>query len=463
MSFENKQQDLQELKKGLQDIQNIKNNKEKALLVFIKFKNFRSKEESYHNVLIKKDDFEDNIEELTNLTKSAGAEVAHIIKHNQDKPNPKYYISIGKLEEIQQIISDKDINIVIFDDELSPSQQGNLEEKLNIKVIDRTALILDIFAQRAQSREGKLQVELAQLNYLLPRLKGKGLILSRLGGGIGTRGPGETKLEVDRRKIRERINLLEKRLSQISIQRETQRKLREETGVFKIAIAGYTNSGKSTLLNSLTNANVLEKDMLFSTLDSTTRKLDLEIGIDVSISDTVGFIEKLPHQLIAAFKSTLEEVVKADLILMVVDLSNSNFENHIISVKKVLSEIGAKDKNTLIVFNKIDKVDNDLLIKSTKLVYKDCVFISAKNKVGFDKLIEKIKEIILLNNVKFLITIPYGESGFESKIYNTCNIIEKKYLDSDINLIVSCDYKNFLQISSMVSTKYKNIKISKIK
>lgn len=435
--------------------------KERALLVFIKFKDFiKLREETHH--ISQKFFYEDNIEELINLTISAGAEVIHAIKHIQDKPHPKYFISTGKLEEIEQIIVDKEINIIIFDEELSPGQQGNLQEKLNIKVIDRTALILDIFAQRAQSREGKLQVELAQLNYLLPRLRGKGLILSRLGGGIGTRGPGETKLEVDRRKIREKINLLEKKISQIAVQRETQRKLREESGVFKIAIAGYTNSGKSTLLNSLTNSDVLEKDMLFSTLDSTTRKLDLEIGIEVSISDTVGFIEKLPHQLVAAFKSTLEEVVKADLLLMVVDLSNPNFENHISSVKKVLNEIGAKDKNILFVFNKIDKIENDLLIKSTKLIYKDCVFISAKNKTRLETLIDKVKEIILINNVKFSIIIPYNESSFESQIYNKCKIIEKKYLENCIDLTVSCDYKNFMKISSLISESAKNIKIKKI-
>jgi len=439
------------------------NNKEKAFLVFIKFKDHRNKDA---NLPVQKQvSGEENIEELKNLVISAGAEVVSEVVHNQDKPNPKYFISTGKLEEIEQVIPDSEIDILIFDDEITPSQQGNLQEKLKIKVIDRTALILDIFAQRAQSKEGKLQVELAQLNYLLPRLRGKGLILSRLGGGIGTRGPGETKLEVDRRKIRERINFLEKKIAQIAIQREVQRKLREETGVFKISLVGYTNSGKSTLLNALTCADVLEKDMLFSTLDSTTRKLDMDIGIEISLSDTVGFIEKLPHQLIAAFKSTLEEVIKADLLLLVVDLSNPDYENHILSVKKVLSEIEAKDKEILLVFNKTDKIDKDksILLKSVKLIYKDAVFVSARNKSGFDSLLDKIKEIILFNYVKFLIKIPYSESNFESQIYKNCNVIEKRYLDDCISIIAGCDQKSIMKISSLISDDNKNIKIQKYK
>lgn len=437
-----------------------KKNIERALLVFIKFKDYKFKEDTR---LAQKPFYEENIEELKNLAKSAGAEVVLEIVHLQDKPHSKYYISTGKLEEIGQIINDEEIDILIFDEDLTPGQQGNLQEKLKIKVIDRTALILDIFAQRAQSREGKLQVELAQLNYLLPRLRGKGLILSRLGGGIGTRGPGETKLEVDRRKIREKINLLEKKISQIAVQREVQRKLREESGVFKISIVGYTNSGKSTLLNSLTDSDVLEKDMLFSTLDSTTRKLELGIGIETSLSDTVGFIEKLPHQLIAAFKSTLEEVIKADLLLIVVDLSNPNYDNHILSVKKVLNEIEAKDKEILLVFNKTDKIENDLLMKSAKLVYRDAVFVSAKKKLGFKVLLDKVREIISFNNVTFTARIPYSESSFESQIYNNCRIIEKKYMEDCINLTASCDYKSFMKISSLISERTKNIKIKKSK
>ncbi len=434
------------------------NNKEKALLVFIRFKDFKFREDSS---AFQKTVSEENIEELKNLTKSAGAEVILEFTHIQEKPHPKYFISTGKLEEIKQAVTDEEIDVLIFDGELTPSQQGNLQEELKIKVIDRTALILDIFAQRAQSKEGKLQVELAQLNYLLPRLRGKGVILSRLGGGIGTRGPGETKLEADRRKIREKINLLGKKISQISVQREVQRKQREISGVYKISIVGYTNSGKSTLLNSLTDSDVLEKDMLFSTLDSTTRKLDLDLGVEVSLSDTVGFIEKLPHQLIAAFKSTLEEVVKADLILIVADISNTDFENHISSVKKVLNDIEAKDKNTLLVFNKTDKIENDLIIRRTKLIHKDAVFVSAKKRLGFELLLSKIRDLISVDYIKFIVKIPYSESNFESYIYKNCKIIGKEYLENCVCLTASCDNKNYMKILSVISERHKSVKIKK--
>jgi len=436
------------------------NNKEKALLVFIRFKDFKFREDSS---VFQKTISEENIEELKNLTKSAGAEATLEFTHIQEKPHPKYFISTGKLEEIKQAVTDEEIDVLIFDGELTPSQQGNLQEELKIKVIDRTALILDIFAQRAQSKEGKLQVELAQLNYLLPRLRGKGVILSRLGGGIGTRGPGETKLEADRRKIREKINLLGKKISQISVQREVQRKQREISGVYKISIVGYTNSGKSTLLNSLTNSDVLEKDMLFSTLDSTTRKLELNLGIEVSLSDTVGFIEKLPHQLIAAFKSTLEEVVRADLILIIVDISNTDFENHISSVKKVLNDIDAKEKNTLLVFNKTDKIENDLTIRSIKLIYKDAVFVSAKKRLGFEPLLSKIRDLISLDYIAFSVKIPYSESNFESRIYDNCKIIGKEYFENYVYLTASCDNKNYMKILSVISENHKSVKIKKLR
>ena len=437
------------------------NIKERVLLVFIKFRDFKYREDAPFSQKIIN---EENLEELKNLTKSAGAEVILEVTHIQGKPHPKYFVSTGKLEEIKQAVIDEEIDVVIFNEELTPGQQGNLQEELKIKVIDRTALILDIFAQRAQSKEGQLQVELAQLNYLLPRLRGKGMILSRLGGGIGTRGPGETKLEADRRKIREKINLLEKKILQISVQRGVQRKLREISGVYKISIVGYTNSGKSTLLNSLTDSEVLEKDMLFSTLDSTTRKLDLSLGIEVSLSDTVGFIEKLPHQLVAAFKSTLEEVIKADLLLIVVDLSNPDFENHIVSVKKVLNDIEAKDKNILLVFNKIDKIkNNDSLIKSSKLIHKNAVFISAKKRLKLELLLDRIREIISLDYVRFSVKIPYTESNFESLIYKNCKIIEKKYLEDHIYLTASCENKNYMKILSLISESYKNVKIKKLK
>jgi len=434
------------------------NKKEKSLLVFIKNKSAGPVGNIFFNDFYLKE----NIEELKNLAISAGAEVSGVITHSQEKINPKYYISTGKLEEIEQIVNDDQIDLVIFDDELSPTQQGSLEDKLNIKVIDRTALILDIFAQRAMSKEGKLQVELAQLNYILPRLRGKGVMLSRLGGGIGTRGPGETKLEMDRRKIREKIGLLEKKIKEISIQRITQRKSREKSGIFKISLVGYTNSGKSTLLNAVTKANVLEKDMLFSTLDSTTRKLNLSESIEASISDTVGFIEKLPHQLIAAFRSTLEEVIKADLLLVIVDISNPNYERQIISVKKVLDELKVKDKEIHLVFNKIDLIKNKIKINDVKIKYRNASFISAKKHINLEELLRNIVNIISSNDICFIAEIPYNESGFESKIYENCKIMNKDYKDDIIRITAKCNNKIFRKIVSAASKRYRDITIKEI-
>ena len=435
-----------------------KSKKEKSLLVFIRPKYLNISESNFtENAYIR-----DNIEELKNLALSAGADVREVITHVQEKINSRYYISTGKLEELEEIVNSEEINLVIFDDELNPTQQGNLQDRLKVKVIDRTALILDIFAQRAMSREGKLQVELAQLNYIMPRLRGKGLILSRLGGGIGTRGPGETKLEIDRRKIRERIGLLEKRIKEISTQRSTQRKLREKSGIFKIALVGYTNSGKSTLLNALTESDVLEKDMLFSTLDSTTRKLKLSEFIDASISDTVGFIEKLPHQLIAAFRSTLEEVVKAELLLIVVDISNPNYEKHIISVKKVLDELQIKDKKIYIVFNKTDIADNKLIINDARVKYRDSVFISAKNRKGLDELLSTVLKIATSDDVIFRIEIPYDETGFESYIYENCEIMDKKYDNNIIKMFAKCNYRIFNKLVSMSSKEFKKTIITPV-
>jgi len=416
--------------------------REKVLLVFINFENFRNNTTKKQRHL---KTVNENIEELKNLTISAGADVEEILCHKQDKPNPKYFISTGKLEEIKNIADNKEIELVIFDNEITPTQQRNLQLKLDTKVLDRTALILDIFAQRAHSREGKLQVELAQLNYLLPRLTGKGIELSRLGGGIGTRGPGETKLEVDRRKIRKRISFLEKKIYQIGVQRDTQRKKREERNIFKIALVGYTNSGKSTLLNAATDSDAYVEDRLFSTLDSTTRKLKIYPNSEVLISDTVGFIEKLPHQLIASFKSTLEEVKRSDLLLLIVDVCNTDFENNIYSVKEVLKEIGAWQKPLLLVFNKIDKLSRWEL-NSLKLKYKNSVFISALKRSGLPELYLRIKKMIERHYLNIIVKIPYNENKIMSFIYNNCQVLRRRDLgDSTIlNLNVNSKYYSIL-------------------
>ncbi|MBU4483116.1 MAG: GTPase HflX [Actinobacteria bacterium] len=416
--------------------------REKVLLVFINFENFKN------NITKKQRHLKtvnENVEELKNLTISAGADVEEILCHKQDKPNPKYFISTGKLEEIKNIVDNKEIELVIFDNEITPTQQRNLQLKLDTKVLDRTALILDIFAQRAHSMEGKLQVELAQLNYLLPRLIGKGIELSRLGGGIGTRGPGETKLEVDRRKIRKRISLLEKKIYQISVQRDTQRKKREERNIFQISLVGYTNSGKSTLLNATTDSDAYVEDRLFSTLDSTTRKLKIYPNSEVLISDTVGFIEKLPHQLIASFKSTLEEVKRTDLLLLVVDISNTNFENNIYSVKEVLKEIGVWQKPVVLVFNKIDKLSSGEL-NSLKIKYKNSVFISALKRRGLPELYLRIKKIIERHYLNIIVKIPYNENKIMSFIYSNCQVLGRRDLEDStiLNLNVNSKYCSIL-------------------
>ena len=416
--------------------------REKVLLVFINFENFKNnttKKQRYPKTI------NENVEELKNLTISAGADVEEILCHKQDKPNPKYFISTGKLEEIKNIVDNKEIELVIFDNEITPTQQRNLQLKLDTKVLDRTALILDIFAQRAHSREGKLQVELAQLNYLLPRLMGKGIELSRLGGGIGTRGPGETKLEVDRRKIRKRISLLEKKIYQISVQRDTQRKKREEKNIFQIALVGYTNSGKSTLLNATTDSDAYVEDKLFSTLDSTTRKLKIYPNSEVLISDTVGFIKKLPHQLIASFKSTLEEVKRSDLLLLVVDISNTDFENNIYSVKEVLKEIGVWQKPVVLVFNKIDKLSSGEL-NSLKIKYKNSVFISALKRSGLPELYLRIKKIIERHYLNIIVKIPYNENKIMSFIYSNCQVLGRRDLEDStiLNLNVNSKYCSIL-------------------
>jgi len=284
--------------------------------------------------------------------------------------------------------------LIIFDDEISASQQHHLEEIIQRKIVDRTALILDIFAQRAHSSEGKLQVELAQLNYLLPRLTGKGVDLSRLGGGIGTRGPGETKLEVDRRRIRHRIQHLKKELKHIAQNRVTQRRRRQKAGIFSISLVGYTNAGKSTLLNLLTKAQVFVENKLFATLDSTTRRLFLSNDQTVLLSDTVGFIHKLPHQLIAAFRSTLEEVRRADLLLHIIDAAHPLLRNQIASVAQVLGELGVAGKPTIEVFNKIDLLNQEE-IERLKRQFPAAVFVSALTGEGIENLLAKIEAEVL--------------------------------------------------------------------
>ena len=323
------------------------------------------------------------------MAKTAGAEVVAKTYQKRDKPDSALFLGKGKIQEISLLVQEHNANLVICDDELSPSQQRNLEQVLGAKVIDRTELILDIFAQRAQSHEGKLQVELAQLKYKMPRIGGQGLVLSRLGGGIGTRGPGETKLEVDKRRIRSRINDIEKLIENVKKHRQLHRENRIASNIPTIALVGYTNAGKSTLLNKLTAAEVLAEDKLFATLDPTTRKIVLPNGQEALLTDTVGFIQKLPHQLVSAFRATLEEVKVADLLLHVIDASHINYEEQMQAVISVLKELKIVDKPTVLVFNKVDKIDEEITINKL-LQYHNSVAISAKDGQKLENLMDLI-------------------------------------------------------------------------
>ena len=318
------------------------------------------------------------MKELEELAKTAGATVVGVMIQKREKIHPGTYIGKGKIEELALLVQETGAGSVICDDELSPAQLKNLEEALQTKVIDRTVMILDIFAKHATTKEGNIQVELAQLRYRSSRLVGLRSSLSRLGGGIGTRGPGEKKLEIDRRLIRDRISVLKRELESIKKARETARKQRSNNPVPVVAIVGYTNAGKSTLLNTLTNAGVLEEDKLFATLDPTTRNLELEDGQQILLTDTVGFIRKLPHHLIEAFRSTLEEAKYADIILHVVDISNPSAYAHIHTVYDTLDMLGAGDKPVVTAFNKIDKLEENPLIKDCKADVT--VKIAAKKK-----------------------------------------------------------------------------------
>lgn len=375
---------------------------------------FEVKEEEERLILVgvslnDKDDTEESLDELEELAKTAGATTVVKVIQNREKIHPGTYIGKGKIDEIRSLIDIYNATGVVCDDELSPAQISNLENELNIKVIDRTVMILDIFASRAITKEGKIQVELAQLKYRSSRLTGLGKSLSRLGGGIGTRGPGEKKLEVDRRLIRDRIAQLNKELDDVIKMRETTRSLRKNNNIPVVAIVGYTNAGKSTLLNTLTNAGVLEEDKLFATLDPTTRNLKLESGQQLLLTDTVGFIRKLPHHLINAFRSTLEEAKYADVILHVVDSSNPCADAQMHIVYDTLRQLGVEDKPIITAFNKQDKIEKVNIIKDFRA--DKVVKISAKNRQGLDVLLEVLEDV--LRNSKSLIekVFPYDEAG----------------------------------------------------
>jgi len=380
---------------------------------------------------------DESLEELKRLAETAGAEVVATLTQKMDTPHSRTFIGKGKLEEVAQTARELGANIVVFDDELSPSQQANIENAIpETKIADRTALILDIFALHAVSREGKLQVELAQMEYLLPRLRGLWRHLDRfMGGGVMTRGPGESQLETDRRLARKRIGELKRELKHVAAERVLQRKARARSGVFRISLVGYTNAGKSTILNALTDAGVYVADKLFATLDATTRTLELPEGRSVTITDTVGFIHKLPHSLVDAFKSTLDEVREADLLVHVVDGSHPQAFDQIAAVQEVLGEIGAADRPALLVFNKADAMAPETREQLWSR-YPHAVVCSALTGEGLDTLRERVTEEAARQAVTLTILVPYDRGDIVALAHDHTHIVSEEHTPEGTRLVV---------------------------
>ncbi len=379
---------------------------------------------------------ERSLEELRRLTETAGAEVVDTTMQRRARPDAGTFVGKGKVLEVAEMVKAQGADTVIMDDELSPGQLRRLEELVDAKVIDRTALILDIFAQHATSREGKAQVELAQLNYLLPRLRGWGESLNRMGGGIGTRrGPGETKMEVDRRRIRRRITRLRRDLEEMAKTRDVKRRGREQAGLPGVALAGYTNAGKSTLLNRLSGAGVLVEDKLFSTLDPTTRRLDLPAGRSVTLTDTVGFIAKLPHDLVEAFKSTLEEVALADLVVHLVDAAQPEPVAQVEAVRKVLTEVGAGGVPELLVLNKADLVD-DLSRARLMRQFPGAPLVSAATGEGIDDLLVEVAARLPHPDVYLTVVLPFQRGDLLDRAYREGEVLQVEHQAEGTRLVV---------------------------
>ena len=401
--------------------------------------------EEAEKVMLISTDSDESLDELASLAETAGAMVITRVIQNRQRPDSATYIGSGKAEELALTCQAMEIDLAILDDELTGAQQKNLEDILGVRVIDRTALILDIFAQRAQSAEGKLQVELAQMKYRLPRLTGLGASLSRLGGGIGTRGPGETRLEVDRRRIRKRIDDLEDQLSQIKKQRDLRRARREKTGQTTVALVGYTNAGKSTLLNALSGSDVLVEDKLFATLDPVMRNVDLPENRSCLVVDTVGFIRKLPHQLVQAFRSTLEEALYADLLVVVSDLSSPNYAQQRATVFEVLGDLGASDKPILEALNKADQAHIGGMIEPA-----DAILISAKEGLGLDKLKAEISRRIAALRHRAELMIPYDKGAALSLIHGKGQVLEEEYTAEGTRVVALLDAALYQRVKSML-------------
>lgn len=383
--------------------------------------------------------FDSTIEELKSLSYTAGGTVVQVVTQSRQQIHPATYVGEGKLAEIKQLIDAYDVELVIANDELSPSQLRNLNEHFGVRVIDRSQLILDIFAARAKTREGQLQVELAQLEYMLPRLHGMGLVLSRLGGGIGTRGPGETKLETDQRHIRRRIDDIKRRLADVVKQREQYRKRRRRKLTFQIALVGYTNAGKSTIFNRIAKETTKEEDLLFATLDPLTRKIHLPSGFECLLTDTVGFLQALPTSLIASFKSTLEEVTEADFLLHIVDASNPDYEQHIQTVHSILDDLGANNIPMLTVYNKIDLVERDFFPTE-----KPSIVMSAYEREDLYSLLIKMESLFKEEWTHYHVTLR-PDQGKSLHLLSMHTIVSNKYFD---------DLKNKYVIEGFIPKKY---------
>ncbi|WP_346878590.1 GTPase HflX [Clostridium sp. UBA7791] len=392
--------------------------------------------------------FEESMVELKNLCMACDIEAIGELVQNSKQINKAHYIGSGKLDELKSLVNSEEVDIVIFNNELSSSQLRNIEKAIECEVIDRTALIISIFAERAKTREAKLQVEVARLQYLLPRLIGANENLGRQSGGVGTKnkGAGEKKLELDRRKIEAQIAALNKELEELKHQRETQRNLRRKSSVPQIALVGYTNAGKSSIMNSMIDTfkdseekKVFEKDMLFATLETSIRSIKLDDNKKFLLSDTVGFVSNLPHNLIKAFRSTLEEVCEADLLLHVVDISNPDYKHHLKVTNETLKEIGAESVPMIYVYNKIDLVDY-------YLTEKNGVYISAKKNLGIDKLVETISNKVFNNYINCNMFIPYDKGNLLSYLNDNARVIDRKYRNDGTELSIECsniDYEKY--------------------
>lgn len=399
--------------------------------------------------------FEYSVEELKNLAEACEVEVVDILTQKLERVNSACYIGTGKVDEVAALVDQYDANLVIFNDELSPSQIRNLENGLQCKVIDRTILILDIFARRAKTREAQLQVEVAQLRYMMPRLAGLNASLSRQAGGIGSKGPGEKKLELDRRRIEEQVHRLNKELDSLVLARQNQRKLRKRNATPVVALVGYTNAGKSTTMNALLKVSnsqldktVFEKDMLFATLETSTRQIQLPDNKQFLLTDTVGFVSKLPHQLVKAFRSTLEEVTEADLLLHVVDLSNPEFKTQIQITNKVLEELGVKETPMVYVYNKADLAPDEYATST-----EESVRISAKNLENIDALIDCIKGHIFNHYIKATFLIPYDRGNLVSYLNEAATIFETEYTDNGTLITVECSQHDFERLAEYTVAK----------